>query len=611
VERVLFAPRDLPPLRPDAAADLPRYRRWLAERRAERLATGAPPPPGAPEIDVVVVVDRADPVLLGQCLTSVTGQTTGAWRLKLAVIGPAAEPVEGVLAATGAGAGRGRLVRTSCPVGTAMADAVAAALALPPPAGAFLVLGQHDLLAPDAVALLTGALCGPAEGIGADGADGAGGGSGPAALAYADEDRLGDDGLHRAPALKPGWSPDLLLSCPYLGRPVAVRTDAADAAGGIRALPDGDWEHDLLLRVTESTDRVAHVPEVLCHRRLEPEAGTGAGAVGGGGAVAGRGAGAVTEALHRRGTAHQVADVEPGPLAGTWSIRRRPASAVTVSVIVPFRDEPGFLRTCVDSVTATVGEVELDLVLVDNGSAEPETFTLLDRLSARPDVTVIHDPRPFNWAALNNNAAAAAGGEVLVFLNNDIDARRPGWLEALAAHALRPDVGAVGARLLYPTGRVQHVGVVIGMGGAAGHVLAGLPGTAPGYLGMAVLTRDTAAVTGACLATRREVFTEVGGFDEGLGLDLNDIDYCLQAGHLGYRVVFEPLAELVHHESPSRGTSGSVANISQFIDRWESLIRRGDRHLNPHLTRVDSSCALRDSDEEGWWRNWRSSLEIS
>ena len=250
-----------------------------------------------------------------------------------------------------------------------------------------------------------------------------------------------------------------------------------------------------------------------------------------------------------------------------------------------------------------------ELVLVDNGSVEPETFTLLDRVSTRTEVTLVHDPQPFNWAALNNVAAGVAGGDVLLFLNNDIEARRAGWLEALTAHALRPDIGAAGARLLYPNGRVQHVGVVVGMGGAAGHVLAGLPGDQPGYLGMAVLTRDCSAVTGACLATRRGVFEEVGGFDESLGLDLNDIDFCLHARQLGYRVIVEPMAELVHHESPSRGTSGSVDNIARFIDRWESLISDGDPHLNPHLTRVDSSCALRGSDEEGWWLEWRSSLE--
>ena len=250
-------------------------------------------------------------------------------------------------------------------------------------------------------------------------------------------------------------------------------------------------------------------------------------------------------------------------------------------------------------------------MLVDNGSVEPETHTLVERLSARPDVTVVADPRPFNWAALNNAAARVDGGDVLLFLNNDIEARRDGWLEALVAQAQRPLVAAVGARLLYPTGRVQHAGVVVGLGGAAGHVLAGLPSDQPGYGGLAVLTRDCSAVTGAAMAIRRSVFEELGGFDESLGVDLNDIDLCLRAIERGYRVVYEPLAELVHHESPSRGTSGSVEDIRRFLHRWEALLLAGDPLLSPHLTRMDGSSALRRPDEEGWWLQWRSTLERS
>jgi GT2 family glycosyltransferase len=296
---------------------------------------------------------------------------------------------------------------------------------------------------------------------------------------------------------------------------------------------------------------------------------------------------------------------------GTVHVRRRPAVRPRVSAIVPFRDEPGLLRACVDSVTATAGAVDLELVLVDNGSVEPETLSLVEALARRRDVTLVHDPRPFNWAALNNAAADAAGGEVLLFLNNDIEARRPGWLEALCAQALRPEIAAVGARLLYPTGQVQHAGVVLGLGGAAGHVLAGLPATRPGYLAMAVLTRECSAVLGACMAVRRAVFDELGRFDDQLRLDLNETDFCLRARARGYRVVYEPLAELVHHESPSRGTSGSMADIARFIDRWEDALRAGDPYLNRNLTRIDSSCALRAPDEERRWEQWRSNLQSS
>jgi GT2 family glycosyltransferase len=262
-------------------------------------------------------------------------------------------------------------------------------------------------------------------------------------------------------------------------------------------------------------------------------------------------------------------------------------------------------------VTATAGPVPIQLLLVDNGSVEPETQTLVERLADRPGVTVLRDDRPFNWAALNNTAASQARADVLLFLNNDVAVPAEGWLEALVRQCRRPEVGVVGARLLYPGGSVQHAGIVLGLGGAAGHVLVGLPGDEAGYLGMAVRCREVSAVTGACLMTRRQVFEELGGFDESLGLDLNDVDFCLRAGKLGYRVLYEPVAKLVHHESPSRGTSGSAPDIRRFVERWEKALLDGDPYLSPHLSRVHSSCSLAGADEGRWWQEWRSTLPTS
>jgi GT2 family glycosyltransferase len=252
--------------------------------------------------------------------------------------------------------------------------------------------------------------------------------------------------------------------------------------------------------------------------------------------------------------------------------------------------------------------VDVEIMLIDNGSSDPETLTLVDRLAARKHLRVVRDARPFNWAQLNNAAARTARGEVLVFLNNDIEAHRTGWLSALCAHAVRRDVGAVGARLLYPDHRLQHCGLVVGLTGAAGHPLAGLAEDAPGYLHMAVLTRECAAVTGACLATRREVFDVLEGFDETLGVDLNDVDFCLRAGRMGYRTVYEPGAELIHYESPSRGTAGGTGDIVKFVDRWKDYISGGDRYFNAHLTRADASCGLARVDEGDAWNRWYSTL---
>ena len=183
-------------------------------------------------------------------------------------------------------------------------------------------------------------------------------------------------------------------------------------------------------------------------------------------------------------------------------------------------------------------------------------------------------------------------------------------MSALCAQALRPDVAAAGARLLYPDRRLQHCGLVVGLTGAAGHVLGGLAEDEPGYLHMATAARECSAVTGACLATRRDVFELLDGFDETLGVDLNDVDYCLRAAAMGFRTMYEPAAELIHHESPSRGTAGGVGDVVKFVDRWKGYISDGDRYFNPHLTRADPSCGLADPGEKDDWNRWYATLTM-
>jgi O-antigen biosynthesis protein len=578
VPRVLFAPQGPRPLGPDASSDPARYDAWCRRREAERLSASATPPAG-PDLTVLLLVDGAEAGALERTLGAAVAQTSDRWLFSVSIIGPPAAEVEVLLADALPSLPPGRATLRSLAPGTSVTDALGAALE-DSDRPAFMLLDVGDVLAPDAVALLSAAL------VDAD-------------VAYADEDRVDGNGQLRTPLLKPAWSPTLFLSWRYTGRPVALRVAPVIAAGGFRppgggGPHQGDWEHDLLLRVTERTTRVAHVAEVLCHRpSARPPRGEDTATV----PPEERGPSAVVAALARRG---ETADVDAGPMPGTWALHRHPPARPAVSAIVPFRDSTTLLRACADSLAATAGGIDLEVVLVDNGSVDLETATLLERLAARPGVLVRRDPRPFNWAALNNAAADDARGDVLLFLNDDVEARRPGWLEALAAQALRPEVGVAGARLLYPDGRVQHAGVVLGLVGISGHILAGLPGDEPGYLGMAVLTRDVSAVTGACMATRRDVFERLDGFDEALGLDFNDIDYCLRARRRGFQVVYEALAELVHHESPSRGTSGSVETALAFMARWGDDVRAGDPFLNPNLTRADFSAALA-APEEGRW----------
>jgi len=433
-----------------------------------------------------------------------------------------------------------------------------------------------DVWAPDASALLSAALT-------------------PTNVVYADEDALAADGTPTAPRLKPDFSPEFLLTSSYVGRPLAMGAGVADHLPRLVETGMAALEHECALAATEAADAVVHIAEVLCHRTEDTTPQAVPAPVH-----------HIEEALRRR---REDAVVVAGPSPGAYRIVRPCSAGVRVSILIPFRDEPRLLRTCVDSIAATAGtDASVELVLIDNGSSDPETLTLVERLADRPDVKVLSDPQPFNWAALNNAGAQVARGEVLLFLNNDIEAHRSGWLAALCGQALRPDVGAVGARLLYPDRRLQHCGLVVGLTGAAGHVLCGLADDDHGYLRMAVASRECSAVTGACLATRRQVFDLLGGFDESLGVDLNDVDYCLRAAASGLRTIYEPGAELIHHESPSRGTAGGVSDVVRFVDRWKGYISRGDRYLNPQLTRADPSCGLAGPDEKDNWNRWYATL---
>jgi GT2 family glycosyltransferase len=432
------------------------------------------------------------------------------------------------------------------PVGTTVAGLLDLALT-DLAASPIALIFPGDEWAPDAVALLGTALT-------------------PDSIAYADEDLHIDGDTYAGPRLKPDWSPDFQLSSGYVGRPLALGASVAASVSGLDATDVESTERACASVAGTAARYVHHVPEVLCHRSSAPP---------------------------------------PAQIVTTNPVVTPRAS---VSIVVPFRDQPRFLRTCVDSVRATTADLAVELMLVDNGTTDPETCTLVERLAGDEDVSIVRDARPFNWAQLSNAGAQAAHGDVLLFLNNDIEARRPGWLSALCAHALRPGIGAVGARLLYPDGHLQHCGVVVGLGGAAGHPLVGLPGADAGYLSMAIATRECSAVTGACLATRREVFEELNGFDESLGVDLNDVDFCLRAGTRGYRTLYEPRAELVHYESPSRGTAGGVGDLVRFIERWKGYITDGDRFLNPHLTRADPSCGLVGVQERDAWNQWYSTI---
>ncbi len=572
MDRVLFAPRELPPLRADVAQDPHPYDTWVRARESERVGASGPDDHQKRHLHVVMLIAGQPPGETVESLRSLGRQRSTHWKLTVVAEERWRTEIAALLVVSGIAQ---HVAMVTLEEGTGFDHLLEAGLAASAGDDIALIF-PGDLWAEDAIPMLSAALS-------------------DNGVVYADEDCLDPEGTHVRPRLKPAFSPEFLLHADLLGRPMVLAAGVAASLAAGSAEVEASKEHDLALRAAEVATSVRHIPEVLCHRLIPPSTLPGTP----------QGCRHVVAALARRG---EDAVVEEGQAPGTVRIIRAPKRVTKASIIVPFRDEPRLLRSCFESLERTKGQIAHEYLLVDNGSTQPETMTLLERLSCLPEVNVVHDDGPFNWARLNNEAATRATGDVLVFLNNDIEAVAPGWLEALSALAERGDIGAVGGRLLYPDGRLQHCCVVLGLGGAAGHLFRWLPRSEPGYMAMAMTTRECSAVTGACLATRRSVFQEHGGFDQSLGVDLNDIDYCLRLQLAGLRVLFEPAAELLHHESPSRGTAGDPSDIVRFIQRWEAAIKSGDPYLSPHLTRLDSSCALRESNETLRWNQWYAGL---
>jgi O-antigen biosynthesis protein len=405
------------------------------------------------------------------------------------------------------------------------------------------------------------------------------------ALIYPDSDSEDMGGL-RAPAFKPNWSPELLHSRDYIGRAAFFRTASVRTLGGWRAGPADVSQHELLLRYTAelTKERIAHVPMVLVHLRQEhaptaEEARTGVCML--------------QEFLKVAGT---PARAEAGHAPGTYRVRYSvPKPSPPVTVVIPTRDRLALLTRCIHSVRELTTYRPFEILVVDNDSRKRETRTFLQNLEREGAARVLRYPHPFNFSAINNLAARSAGGELLCFLNNDVEAFDPDWLTEMVGLAIQPGVGAVGAKLLYPDNTVQHAGTVAGLFGVAAHGYLREPRQADGYLLQLQTTREVSAVTAACMVVRRDLFLEVGGFDEAdLAVAFNDVDLCFKLLRAGYRNLWTPYAELYHRESASRGNDERGADRRRFLreeavmrERWGDLIRR-DPYYSPNLS-LDSN----------------------
>lgn len=409
-----------------------------------------------------------------------------------------------------------------------------------------------------------------------------------AGLIYSDEDKVSACGSRYAPYFKCDFNWELLLAQNMISHLGVYRRDILEAIGGFREGFEGSQDYDLALRVVErlACGQVRHIPRVLYHWRAIPGSTALSGEEKSYAIKAARRA--VAEHLERQGIA---AEVVPAPAApGYQRVRfRGPDPSPLVSVIIPTRDRVDLLATCLSAISNLSTYPRWEIVIVDNGSRERKTAEYLAALP-REMVRVVRDEGSFNFSRLNNLGVRTAQGELLCLMNNDVEVLSRDWMEEMVSFASRPEIGCVGARLWYPDGRIQHAGVFLGYFGIAGHSHKYLAAESTGYFGRAVLHQTVSAVTGAALMVRRSIYEEVGGLDEGFAVAFNDVDFCLRVRDADYRNVWTPYAEMIHHESVSRGPEDSPEKMARFKDEIRALQDRwGDALLedpaySPNLT---------------------------
>lgn len=370
-------------------------------------------------------------------------------------------------------------------------------------------------------------------------------------VVYADEDQMDRWGRYLRPHFKPDWNPELFKHFDFLTGSCIVAANKAD----LLSIGHSDGWAQKLVAQSAGRGQVRHLAELLHHRRSRP-----------------------------------LPHIAAQPL-------RLLEELPSISIIVPTRNRVDLLRTCLDGLAAT-DYPKIEIIVVDNDSDEPETLAYLDEIQAH-GMTVMRHPGPFNYSAMNNRAAAAASGDLLCLLNNDIEIKEPNWLATLATQAVRDEVGAVGAQLLYPDGRIQHAGVVIGVGNAAGHAHRYLRPEDAGYFRRHALPQFISAVTAACLVVQKSRFQAVGGLDEkNFPVAFNDVDFCLRLNQQGWQSFYEPRAVLIHHESVSRGFDRDPVGAARFAGELAALQRKWgtDRIVDPyhhrHLSRAAEHFAV-------------------
>jgi GT2 family glycosyltransferase/glycosyltransferase involved in cell wall biosynthesis len=584
-EATCNAPGELPtPVETEVAARCPetfrpptpidRYSAWLqvndwSLRRASLLRTRLSRVGARPLLSIIMPVYDPPPEYLDRAIRSVRGQIYEDWELCIADDASTDPEVVRLLKVWEGRDPRIKLTRRKQNGNISRATNSAVELA----EGEFLALMDHDDgLEPDALGEVVLAL---AEHPDAD-------------IVYTDDDKIDGAGRRFAPQFKPDWSPELLLSYMYLSHLLILRRTLYWKAGGMRLGFEGSQDYDLALRATEIAGPIVHIPRILYHWRVQPGSTASSGAAKPNSFQAGLRA--VQEALDRRRTRGEALHPEWAAKAGCGIFSHRfPDQGPRVTILIPSKDQGKTLKACIDSLAKTTYE-NYEIVIIDNMSDEPDTVAYLEGLPLR----ILRIPNPgerFSYAAINNLGARQVDSELILFLNDDTEVIEPRWLSQMVGYLGMPGVGAVGARLLFPDGRIQHAGVIHGLyHGKAGPAFKLTPCWDNGYLSYARVARNYSAVTAACMLTRRDLFLAMGGFDEeAFAVAYNDVDFGYRLIDAGHHIVYCPTAELSHHEGHSRGSLDDPGELAAFRGRYRG---RRDAYYNVNLSLDDERFSI-------------------
>ena len=410
-------------------------------------------------------------------------------------------------------------------------------------------------------------------------------------LIYSDEDKITEATDRFLPFFKPDFSPDTLRSENYIGQFFMMQKMLGDQVGWIRKGFDGAEHYDLILRAVEKARKVAHITKIIWHcREAQDDSANPLAHLSG--------KKALQEHIQRLGLS---ADILDGPAPTLYRVKYHFPEHPLVSIIIPSKDNEADLLRCIESILYKSSYQNFEIIVVENNSQNPNVFRLYTQLQEMDKrITVIEWGNEFNFSSVNNWAVEGSKGKVLLFLNNDTEVITPDWLDEMLRHALRPDIGVVGAKLYFPTGNIQHAGLILGMGGVAGHEHYWYSKHSPGFFHRLFCVRNVSAVTGACLMVRRNVFEEVNGFNNDFVLAYGDVDLCLRVREKGYLNLWTPYAKLHHYESKTRGSEDTLDNQTRFQKEedkfkalWANVLQRGDPYYNPNLTLSNCDFSLR------------------